>query len=191
MGTVKNRGRGRGLEGFCIIMVDENNYLKIGEIYREHGVKGFCKFYAYSLSDDHLIADQAYILTHPEFADARVKIIEIMPFQRYFLIRFDCFATPEAVKSYRKAKLWLEKSKIKRDDNSIYDFEFKGCQVYDQQQQKVGDILNVVYNPLRQFIVKRGSEEFFIPYVPDWVIKFDRKQKIIFMTLPEGLYNNI
>lgn len=182
------------MQGFFFMMFDKKSYMCLGEIYREHGVHGFCKFYSYSGTQDNLVCGQRYVLMGPLGACRDVTLLEIMPFQRYYLIHFDIFNFPEDISDYRKATLWIQKDHLKKDKNNVYDFEYEGCELYDKAQNKIGVIQSVVQNPLRQFVVLRDSgqhnksdKEIFIPVVDHWIIGFDRKNKRLIMDLPEGL----
>ncbi len=168
-------------------MVDQKKYLKLGQIYREHGVKGQCKFYSYSGQSDHLKEDQDYILQRVDGNETQTRILKIEPYQRYFLIHFSAFDKPEALFPWRKATLWIEKSHLERKDNEIFDFEWEGFEIFDANKTSIGIVAKVIRNPLKQLVVTVDNKEVMIPYVEDWVIELDLKQKKLVMELPEGL----
>ncbi len=172
-------------------MLKTKKYIRLGQIYREHGVRGYCKFYTYSGSDENLIKKREYVIQHADGTKLKTSIVDVIPYQKYFLVLFDNFSNPEEVKPWRKATLWMNKKDLKRKRGELYDFEWEGVTVLDETGAKVGMIQSVVHMPMRQFVVKRdaeATEDFFIPFVQDWVVKFDKKKKQVVMRLPEGLF---
>lgn len=168
-------------------MIDENKNIALGEIYREHGIKGQCKFYSYSGDDQNLKEGQSYTLVSEEGQQKSVVIKEVFPFKRYYLIRFDIFETPEDMIPWRKAKLWMPTSQLDREDGERYDFEWQGFEVRDHQHKLIGKVKEVLHNPLPQFLVESSSGDHMIPYVEDWILNIDDENQVIVMELPEGL----
>lgn len=164
-------------------------HIRLGQIYREHGVKGQCTFYSYSGTADHLTPKRTYILQSVTGEQQKTRIKKIVAYKKMFLVHFDLFSTPEEIKSWRKATLWLEKKKLKRTDNDMFDYEWEGFVLLDHNKTRVGEIAGVVYTPLKQFVVKRSDEtEVFVPFVMEWFVKLEREKKKITMRLPEGLF---
>jgi len=173
-------------------MPDHQTYLKLGEIYREHGVKGQCKFYAYDADEKNLLEGQHYILQNENGREEEVEILSIQAYQRYFLIHFDIFMTPEEIVSWRKARLWIKKSDLVRENDWMYDYEWEGFVVIDKHRKKIGKIQSVEHNPLMQFVVTlekkfKINENILIPFVKDWIIDLDKDKKEIVIDMPEGI----
>ena len=172
-------------------MPETKTHLRLGQIYREHGVRGYCKFYTYSGSDENLVKKREYLIQNVNGEELKTSIVDVIPFQKYFLVLFDIFSNPEELKHWRKATLWMDKKDLKHKRGEMYDFEWEGVTVLDEAGNKVGIIQSVVHVPTQQFVVKRDPEaadDFLIPYVSDWVVKFDKKKKQVVMRLPEGLF---
>jgi 16S rRNA processing protein RimM len=166
----------------------QKNYLRIGEIYREHGVKGFCKAFVYSGTDDNLEEGAEYVL---EAEDGRIKAMrleDIGVVGRYFLLKFEGIRSPEEAVTWRKAGLWIAKGSLDRAAGEIYDYEWEGVRILTSNRADIGTIRGIVYVPLKQFVVinKEGGE-FYVPYRPEWILNFDRDAKTVFMDLPEGI----
>jgi 16S rRNA processing protein RimM len=168
--------------------MDPEKYLKIGEIYREHGVKGLCKVTVYSGTDENLHIGDSYWLLSPRGLRKKGKIKTIKVLGRHFLIGFDVFTKPEDIISWRKSGLWLERTKVVRHDGAAYDFEFEGMTILNEKAEILGRVLRMIYTPLRQFCVEtKDGQEVLIPFVPEWILKEDREKKSITMKIPEGL----
>lgn len=170
-----------------VMKFNAENCLNIGEIYREHGVKGTCKFYAYGGTDLNLEVGKTYFLQRNDGEIEKVKITSVVTNGRYFLIHFDLFNSPEALVVWRKAKLWLAKDKLSRENGALYDFEWQGLDVFDEAGAKLGEIVRVEYAPLKQFLVATNSGDVLVPCVADWIVTTDLAHKRVVMRLPEGL----
>ncbi|MBU0507064.1 MAG: hypothetical protein ABII18_03755 [bacterium] len=161
--------------------------IPIGEINREHGLKGYCKVYIYGgvLPTFH---EEAHFILEKESERKQVIFIEeIKPIGRMFLVKFDCFKDSEEVVSWRKAILWCNKEYLVREDGALFDFEWEGFILHDPQGHIVGTIQNVIYNPLKQFVIIVNDEEKLVPVVDDWIVSCDTDKKEVVMDLPEGL----
>lgn len=164
------------------------DHIEIGQIYREHGLKGLCKVYIYSMSDDNLFEEEEYVLQTETGKTCKTKLLSIAVSKKFFLLQFDCFPGADAVIPWRKATLWIHKSKLQRDEGETFAFEWEGFQVFDANGKKLGEIQNVEYTPLPQFVVKpEEGENVLIPWVAEWIIKKDGDQKTVVLDLPEGL----
>lgn len=167
---------------------DLNKYLQIGEIYREHGVKGYVKVYVYSATDENLELGRTYVLKPQSGELIKTKLKDLSVVGRYFLLKFDAFHTPEDILSFRKAGLFVERTKLAREDGEIYDYEWEGLRVFDTKARDVGVICRIAYMPLKQFVVQTpSSAEVLIPYNPAWIAKVDLAAKSVILDLPEGL----
>lgn len=168
--------------------LDLKKHLQIGEIYREHGVKGYVKVYIYSATDENLEAGKSYVLQSQDGVLLKTKLEDVSSVGRYFLLKFDAFKNPEDVQSFRKAGFFVEKSKLTREEGEIYDYEWQGLRVLDAKKHEIGVIKQIAYVPLKQFLVQTASQaEVLIPYNPDWIVAVDLKTKSVTLDLPEGL----
>lgn len=168
--------------------MDETKYLKIGEIYREHGVKGLCKVYLYSGTDENLRGGESYWLLNAQGLRRKVKIKTIEILGRHFLIGFDMFTKPEDIIPWRKSGLWMERTKLVRREGDAYDFEWHGVTILNEKSEVLGKVLRMEYTPLKQFCVEtKEGQEVLIPFVPDWILKDEREKKILMLKIPDGL----
>lgn len=168
--------------------MNKENYIQIGQIYREHGVKGLLKAYIYSQSDDNLFEGQKMII-EKDGKEIAAELTDISTVGRYFLLKFDCFSQPEQIQDWRKAGIYIAKGDLQRDeDDDLYDFEWEGFEIRDQQDKRVGEVQRIVYSPMAQFEVELENEEWvLIPYVEDWFLDVNKDKKVLKIELPEGL----
>ena len=170
-------------EGFFF---DPENCLQIGEIYREHGLKGFCKAHIFSHSDDNLIVGKKYWLVGNQ--KIRGTLLEMSSVGRYFLLHFESFDSPESVKLWRKAGIWLNKTDLAHQTGETYDFEWTGFEVQDAQGVKIGTVEKIIYTPLKNFLLRDHSgKEIVLPCNAAWIKFIDNKTRQVILDLPEGI----
>lgn len=161
--------------------------LEIGQLYREHGVKGFCKVHVYSQSDENLVKGRAYWLVAGEKI-LSVHLSELSHVGRYFLLRFAELSGPEDLIPWRKAGLWMSQSDLTREGDALYDFEWQGFELLQKDGQSLGQVVEIVYTPLRNFLLKKpDGGELNIPFEKSWISKIDSRKKQLTMDLPEGI----
>lgn len=169
-------------------MLNKKTHKAVGQIYREYGVKGSCKFYSYSGGTENLKQDQKYLLKNSHHEELRVKIKNVSPGGRYFYVHFDVFDKPEEVMPWRKAVLWLDRKFYTFDEDIKFNFDWTGFTLLDLSGETIGVIEEMVQNPLKQFSVKKEDEKnVLIPFVKEWIVDVDRTHLQVKMNLPEGL----
>jgi len=172
-------------------MQKKENMIQIGEIYREHGIKGEVKVYIYSNSSENFREGMKVILQKPGQDQIETKIKQVKPYKKWFLTRFDIFNNPEQVLAWRKAALFINKEDLaSADEDEHYLYELIGFKVIDQNGELVGVLkgmqregdsaLYVVHN--------KNGEEILIPAVDEWVKKIDKELETIVIKRREGLF---
>lgn len=169
--------------------MDKKKYKAVGQIYREYGVRGSCKFYSYSGGTENLHLNQKYILVSQDGDEKTVKIKSVSPGGRFFYVHFDIFNKPEELASWRKALLWLERKSFVFDEDEKFNFDWEGFEVLDASGKQIGVIQEIVQNPLRQFSVKteKSNKNILIPFVKEWIVEVDRTRLQVKINFPEGL----
>lgn len=168
--------------------MNQQTHIQIGEIYREHGVKGFCKAYIYSGTDENLFEDGTYWLVNQDGVERKTKLEDVSSVGKFFLLKFSLFQNPEEISSWRKAGIWITKEKLHREEGEKYDFEWEGFQIFDSEEHQIGEVQSIAYTPLKQFVVMHKGHEVLIPYQEEWILEINEDKKIVKMNLPEGLF---
>jgi 16S rRNA processing protein RimM len=166
-------------------------YLEIGELVREHGVKGEVKVLVYSGSGESLRKGLSVILQHKLSKEQTETIIEsVRPVHDGFLIRFKLFDSPEAAKLFRRAGLLLKKTDLPQLASSDhYIEELFGFSFYDLKGNLLGELQKVTGTgkTLLFSLINAEGQEILIPLVSEWIKKIDKQKKQVTCDLPEGL----
>lgn len=170
--------------------MSKNHLIQIGEIYREHGIRGQVKVYLYSGSLDNFSPDKTITLKLDGQKSLLTKIENVKPFKKWFLTKFDKLQNIEEAKQWRKASIWIREEDLKTlDEGEFYLYELIGMEVWQDQNSCLGIITELQGHDMNPILKVENSQkqEILIPYVSSWIEEFDQKQKRIFMNLPEGL----
>lgn len=165
------------------------NFRQIARIYREHGLKGFCKVTMMTDALELLAPKKEYLLRAVDGQEKRVTLEAHMPMGHFELIKFSCFDLPEPIHPWRKAGIFVLNEELPAGNGfDLFDHEWPGFTVQNQLGEVMGMIDSVQYTPLKQFCLTApdGSERL-VPVVEDWFESIDAKKKTVVMNLPEGL----
>lgn len=170
-------------------MDDLQDYLLLGEIYREHGVDGRVKVYLYSGSSQNFMVGSPVLLKNAAGKILQAKIQEVQPMQGRFLTKFDVFVTREEAQVWRKAHiLVLKKNLANTCPHEAYLFEFMDGLVKDTKGCVLGSIVGFAGGGSPIYLkVKTQDKEVLIPLVESWIRDLNKVTKEIVLDLPEGL----
>jgi 16S rRNA processing protein RimM len=169
--------------------VKQKSYIQIARIYREHGLKGFCKVTLMTDALELLAPKKEYLLRAVDGQEKLATLEAHMPMGHFELIKFSCFDLPEPIQPWRKAGIFVLSEDLPAGKGfELFDHEWPGYTVFNQEGVAMGEIVAVDYTPLKQFCLTApdGSERL-IPVVDDWFVSINAKKKTVIMHLPEGL----
>lgn len=169
-------------------MIKKSEVFPVGQITKTHGIKGEMAFNTtYSILDE---VDVPFIVLEPEGI--------LVPFY-IENIRFKTDSTGllqlEGINSEEKARHFIGQniylpnefmSEIEEDD--VHVEYFIGFEVIDETEGKIGTIIEIndkTENIL--FVVSNEDNEFLIPAVEEFITEIDDDNKILHVSLPEGL----
>lgn len=171
-------------------MKDHQGWIQIGEVYREHGLRGEAKVYIYSGEAGAVKKGVGLMLQNNDGEKKKVVVREIRPFNRWFLMAWDAFSQPEEIKPWRKAGLWLSRSKLKKlKAGEYYVQDLIGYTVSRETGPPLGVFQKLSGNEDNPLAILKdlNGREILIPMVPRWIKKVDSAQMIVVMDIPEGL----
>lgn len=99
------------------------------------------------------------------------------------VISFDDYPTEKSVLRFKGCEVRCEKG-----ENDVNDIDYTGYTIEDAVSGFRGVIISLTELPGQLLAsVKSGNENVLIPLHPDLVIKTDKREKTIIMSLPPGL----
>ncbi|MDD3078503.1 MAG: ribosome maturation factor RimM [Paludibacter sp.] len=169
-------------------MILKENLFPIGEINKPHGVNGEMSF---SFSTDVFDKeDITYFIIEMDGIPVPFFIEEYrFKTNSTGLLMFDGIDTDEKARNFMGKIIYLEKKHLDKVENDEIGVEyFEGFTLIDTEHGAIGVISEVdqtTENVL--FIVEKDGEELLIPVGEDYVKEIDHENKILYVSLPEGL----
>ena len=153
-----------------------NDYVKIGKIVNTHGIKGELRI----LSD----FDKKELVFKKDFniyigSNHIKEIINTYRIHKEFdMITLDGYTNINEVLKYKGLDVY-----IKREDLNLNDDEYVMSDLIDmdiiEDNKIIGKVVDFVYNKPNTLLVVESSTKFYIPFVDEYIIKVDVKNKQI------------
>jgi 16S rRNA processing protein RimM len=159
----------------------------VAEIIKPHGLKGHLKFFFYNEDSNSLVDDEfIYLSDHLDVLKLRVENINLISSTP--LIKFYDINTRQEAEKYRKYKISVPKTALKKDDNTLYLFDFIGCDVYFDKKL-IGLVKDVVTFSGNDLLLVETNEkkEHYIPINKKLIEFFDIEGRKLIMSNIEGL----
>ena len=161
----------------------------IGKILRAWGVKGelliapFCEdLKRYSQVEKVFISD----------ADAKEKPYRIKRsriFQGEILLQLEGIDNRTKAERLKGKYLEIDKKDVPLlTEGCYYVFDLVNCQILTLKGKKIGEVMEILLFPANPVLsVRKGKEEYLIPFVKEVVKKIDLEKRVIWIEPIEGL----
>lgn len=144
------------------------DYINVGKIVNTHGIKGELRI----LSDFELKNQVFVIGKNIYIGDSYIKeeIASYRKHKEFDMITLKNYNNINQVLKYLKKKVYVKREDLNIDKYLMTDLI--GLDVY-LKEQKIGKIIDFVYNGSNKLLVVEGLKKFYIPMVEDFVNKVD------------------
>ena len=159
----------------------------VAEIIKPHGLKGHLKFFFYN-EDSNSLADNEFIYLSDDLDLLKLRVENINFISSIPLIKFFDINTRQKAEKYRKYKIALPKTAFKKDDNTLYLFDFIGCDLYFDKKL-IGLVKDVATFSGNDLLLVETDEkrEHYIPINKKLIEFFDIEGRKLIMSNIEGL----
>jgi 16S rRNA processing protein RimM len=169
-------------------LVDE--FVKIGEIVKPHGIRGELKVYTYSEQPENF-KHYKYVLLQ-ETAGSRTAIYNVVNSRvqgKMAILQLKGIATREAAEILQGSTVWLKKTEFpKLSSDEYYWHQFIGLQVCTESGCELGDVSGLFTTKAHDVLVVRGTgHEYMIPLTGDIIKNIDMQGKKVLIAPPPGL----
>lgn len=166
----------------------KQEYFELGALAKPHGLRG--AFHAFLDVDDPYAYEglkSVFLQIGQDLIPYFIEDIQIKPTAN--LITFEGIDTVEKAKELVGKKLFLPVSFLpKLKDDQFYFHEIIGYQVEDEQLGLLGLVKEVVSLGAQDVVVMMyQNREVLIPLTEEIIPKINKKDKMIYTILPEGL----
>ncbi|MGC8820489.1 MAG: ribosome maturation factor RimM [Fervidobacterium sp.] len=161
-----------------------------GVLSNTHGLNGDMKFYLFSNMPE-LVGKIAEVVAYSESQKkfVVVKFEKVKRANDYFIVHLSGVNTISEAEKLKGFVIYLDKTFFpKSKDGEYYFFELLACEVYDENQNFVGIVEDIIETGNNDVIVVRnGKEEVLIPVIERYIVGIDKEGKKIFIRMPEWL----
>ncbi len=170
-------------------MIDKNRCTNIGECVKRHGVKGELIIRLNpQLSINSIETDFIYFELEGGLVPFKIDSIRSKN-STDILVAFYDTENENTINRLIPSQVYVESSDLQVDTSSSDDLSsFIGWKATDVKRGELGvitDIIEIPNNPL--FVIDKKGTELLIPANDDLVSDIDRENRVVALTLPEGL----
>lgn len=164
------------------------NMIKTAKIINTRGLKGECKLYSYTDDPEHRF-EPGRILYLDQDRSKPLEIVKSSMSKGLVFAFFKGIDTVEKAEALKGKDLYIAREDLpETDEDEFYYHELAGCQVYNEANEdlgKVTDILETGPNLVLRVSDKNGN--FLVPFVDQFIVSVDKKDKVIVIREMEGL----
>jgi 16S rRNA processing protein RimM len=159
--------------------------IKVGIIVNTHGLKGELKIKSLSDFNDERFKKGNELILLFQNKETVLKVKTYREHKDMVLVTFDGFEDINKVEIWKGSELYIDRDNIEELEEGYYFFELKGCSVYDQDDNLLGeveDVIDTAANP-----ILRINKTILVPYVDQFIKNVDIENKRIDIEVIEGL----
>ena len=164
-------------------------FFEIGHIAKLHGFKGEVSFFL-DVSNPEEYHQLTTIFLEMDGIPTPFLIGAMKPMNNGFVVlQLEGFHTESDAKNILKKAVFLPEHMLPElDENSFYDHEIIGYEVFDRVRGKIGIVQQVIDHPSNPLLqVDMDGREILIPLNVDLDKKMNRALRVLRITCPEGL----
>ena len=160
--------------------------VKVAQIINTHGLKGECKVYL--LTDDAKNRFKKGQLLHFENG-ADIKVEKYREQKGFGYVYLEGIDTIEKAEELKWKYLMIDEDELPQlDDGEYYYHQLNACKVYNQNQEELGVVTDILETGANLVLrVKNGKEEFLLPFVQAFIKDVNVEEKKIYIEEMEGL----
>ncbi len=171
-------------------MINKDNCILLGTLSKPHGTKGslhirFSGLKAEEVKDRGLVFVEIDGLPVPFFIESFQEKTDDSA-----ILKIEGIDTETKAREFSGFSVYVMKDQVKRKTlQSDRTADVKGYRVIDVRLGFIGyaeEIINRPTNPL--LVVKKENKEFLVPVHEDIVREIDKKEEVIHIIAPEGLF---
>lgn len=165
-----------------------NQYFKIGKLAATFGVEGQL-ILQHSLGKNSQLKDLETIFIEEKkdsFLPYFISSVKIKNDQELF-ISVEGITTKEAANLLRKKEVWLSENDFKKFAATAAPISFLGFTIVNNKEE-LGEVIEVIEQPHQLLCtILIDGKEAFIPIHEDSLEKVDKKNRKLYVDLPNGL----
>lgn len=152
-----------------------NEMIYIGKTVSTFGIKGELK-----VISDFEYCDKAYKVGNKILINNIEHIISSIRYHKnYVLLKIDNLNNINDILKYVGFNIYIKRLDLKLSKDEFLYKDLINSEVIDEDDTKLGKVIEVV-NGINVLIKVKGTKEFYIPLIDNYVKKFDLDKKILY-----------
>lgn len=179
-------------------LIEKDGFVRIGKIRCAHGIRGELFLISYTKNFDWLYElEELGLVIKCQDEEGQWQenksFFQIQKLKKHKvgqIIKLAGVNDRNRAEEFIGAQLEVAKELFEQmqEDGSYYLRALKGFQIIDQASNSIGPVMGFANNGAQDILlVEHKGEEVGIPYVDDFIVKKNFKEKWIRMELPQGL----
>lgn len=160
------------------------NLIRIGKIVNTQGLKGDVRIYP---DTDYVERFEELDYLYVEGTNEKMIIEKVRYKKNLAIVKFKGYDHINDIEKFKNRIVYTEKLELEEGVHYVEDLI--GMAVVDHEKGEIGELIDVVQNPAHDiYLVKtKDGSEVMIPAVDAFVATIDEENRIIHVTLIEGL----
>lgn len=168
--------------------MENKEYISIGKIINFFGIKGEAKI-GYTNENQIKNAKNVFLLDDESKKELVIKSVRFH--KNFAIVKFDKIDSINDLIEYKGQRLFVLKENAlkKLEENEYLIQDLIGCKVYDEKNEKIGEVINVAANSSQDLLNIKNliGQTFLVPFVNEFFPVVDIKNKKIIIKPIEGL----
>lgn len=165
--------------------------LKVGKIVNTHSLKGEIKVISSTdFEEERFKKGSKLLITRGNQFIREVIVESYRKHKNSLLVKFEKIDSIEEAEKFKNLQLKVDSENIsKLEENEYYFHEIIGCEVFDENNESLGEIVEILTPGANDvWVIKsKNGKEILIPYIEDVVKNVDISNKVINIEVMEGL----
>lgn len=168
--------------------MEHDGYFRLGTIVKTHGIRGNV-IIRLDVDDPVRYKKTKAVFLEKDGLLFSVKVLSASLAGELMNVNLEGYEDMNAAETLVRQDVFLPLSELpKLKGNKVYFHEAIGMLVVDSREGELGKITKIYEMPEQPVAaVAFGEKELLFPFVTTFFDKVDRENKILFVTLPEGL----
>ena len=167
--------------------------LKVGKIVNTHSLKGEVKVISSTdFEEERFKKGSKLLITRGNQLIREVVVESYRNHKNFLLVKFEEIDSVEEAEKLKNLQIKIDSTEVgELEENEFYFHEIIGCQVFDENDKNLGEIIDILTPGANDVWVIKGEngKEILIPYIEDVVKQIDITNKKVNIEVMEGLIN--
>ena len=165
--------------------------LKVGKIVNTHSLKGEVKVISSTdFEEERFKKGSKLLITRGNQLIREVIVESYRNHKNFLLVKFEGIDSVEEAEKLKNLQIKIDSDEVgELEENEFYFHQIIGCEVFDENDRNLGEIIDILTPGANDVWVIKGEEgkEILIPYIEDVVKQIDIINKKVNIEVMEGL----